>query len=210
MKVEQMTAADMKKDIRISELVKELDTAKTRIITLEDLCRSQIGSAVPPAASSFIEVKEQETSNEEPETRDNSQQKKHCGDTVKEAGENKVPSSSNNSTHRVTTSNSRPSLRNIAIMDKDHRIDGKVRPSTASELQSTKHSTLERGENFPVLRGVQVLKDIPLSFKSGQHTDINGDPNDGTKEVVKDSLSDDSDIDITDILETSQKPTKSV
>uniref|UniRef100_A0A0K0DLA8 Lzipper-MIP1 domain-containing protein n=1 Tax=Angiostrongylus cantonensis TaxID=6313 RepID=A0A0K0DLA8_ANGCA len=162
MKVEQMTASDMRKDIRISELIKELDTAKARIITLEG---------------------------------DNSQQNKHFNDTVKEAGDKKVPSSSNKPTHRATTCNSRPSLRNIAIMDKDHRIDGKVRPSTAFEFQSTKHSTFERGEIFPVLRG---------------HTDVNGDLSDGTKEVVKDSLSDDSDIDVTDILETSQKPTSSV
>ncbi|KAJ1374979.1 hypothetical protein KIN20_038197 [Parelaphostrongylus tenuis] len=153
MKVEQMAAVDMRKDIRISELVKELDTAKARISTLEDLCRSKIGSAMSRTSSSFTEIEERETRNTNSEARDELQQKHHSNDTIEEADGKDLLIASKNSTHRDTASTPRPSLRNIFVMDKDHRIDGKVRPSTAFDSPSTKHSILERGESFPCIEG---------------------------------------------------------
>ncbi|VDM82044.1 unnamed protein product [Strongylus vulgaris] len=58
MDCERLSAVDIRKDIRISELNKEVESAKARIVALEELCRNQMDGILSTASSSSFERKE--------------------------------------------------------------------------------------------------------------------------------------------------------
>ncbi|KAK6031300.1 hypothetical protein OSTOST_02552 [Ostertagia ostertagi] len=88
-----------------------------------------------------------------------------------------------------------------------------ARPSTAVDMPSGSHAPppLARNDTVPVLRSVQILKGIP---QDNQHPDeassssvYQDDPYHNERDITEDTESDDSDIDVTDILENSTRST---
>ncbi|KAK6031299.1 hypothetical protein OSTOST_02551, partial [Ostertagia ostertagi] len=67
MEVDRMQSVVLRKDIRISELIKELEASKTRVKGLEELCRNHMGGvrlpSHPSAENLLTEV--EETGNED-------------------------------------------------------------------------------------------------------------------------------------------------
>ncbi|KAK5983027.1 hypothetical protein GCK32_012543, partial [Trichostrongylus colubriformis] len=197
MEVDRMIAADLRKDIRISELMKELEGAKTRVQALEDLCRDHMSGARRSSHFSVEGITE-------------------GGDSSwKSASEEHTePRKTEDSNLRLLTSRPRPSLRNIFTASKERQIDGKARPSTAIESPSGSFSPppLERTDTVPVLRSIQILKEIPHDkHHKDEQPQSNKVSHDNSsyqdKELTQDAESDDSDIDITDILESSTRST---
>ncbi|VDM72804.1 unnamed protein product, partial [Strongylus vulgaris] len=116
---------------------------------------------------------------------------------------------------RVLTSRPRPTLRNIFTMGKEKHIDGKVRPSTASESRTCASFVpppLERLDTVPIIRSIEIMPGIPCEGKSGNkmmdekvaNTETNDDPYLDERDTAECSDGD-SDIDVTDILENSHK-----
>ncbi|ETN86679.1 hypothetical protein NECAME_05854 [Necator americanus] len=194
LEVERFTALDIRKDIRISELIKELDAAKARIAGLEGEEVEKDGKAVEGKREEAV-----------------------CDDISEEIPEevedgNTVRGPTKNSNLRIQTSRPRPSFRNIFAMGKEQRIDGKslayVRPNTAVEQSSSEFlpPPLERVDTVPVLRSIEIMHGIPSENKNPNeiHRDVDGDPYFYEKDIVEDSGAD-SDIDVTDILGSSNK-----
>ncbi|KAK6751332.1 hypothetical protein RB195_002987 [Necator americanus] len=216
LEVERFTALDIRKDIRISELIKELDAAKARIAGLEELCRDQIGAAAlsPVKPSAKGDMREVEKDGKAVEGK---REEAVCDDISEEIPEevedgNTVRGPAKNSNLRIQTSRPRPSFRNIFTMGKEQRIDGKslayVRPNTAVEQSSSEFlpPPLERVDTVPVLRSIEIMPGIPSENKNPNeiHRDVDGDPYFYEKDIVEDSGAD-SDIDVTDILGSSNK-----
>ncbi|EYC41961.1 hypothetical protein Y032_0550g3318 [Ancylostoma ceylanicum] len=207
--VERLTAVDMRKDIRISELIKELDSAKSRIIGLEELCRNQIGGLT--LSTSSCEAKKEMVEETVP-----GEGEKTGIIEVAEEGREDTPSEkpfggpAKNSNLRILTSRRRPTLRNIFTMGKQPGIDGKVRPSTAAGTSSAipfVPPPLERGETVPILRSMEIMWGIPHGNEEhDKKSNIIGNPSCADKGTTLDSDAD-SDIDVTDILECSHKST---
>ncbi|KJH46864.1 hypothetical protein DICVIV_07058 [Dictyocaulus viviparus] len=213
MELERIKKLEVREDIRISELTKELDSAKIRINALEDLCRNQIDVGLPPSTSSFNENEEQIIREEKSNTEDKHHQQEHPENTASEQSVINATNILKNSNIRTIGSHPRPSLRNIFTMRKDHRIDGKVCPSTTMDSLSNNslRPALRRGETFPVLKSMQVLNDIPQRVKVNESVERpQDDPYSNEKKLIEDSETDESDINIDDILNTSNKSTISV
>lgn len=213
MEVERLNAADVRKDIRTSELIKEITSARARIHALEDLCRNQMNGILPPSRDS-IEETEEETASQEDQEAGGEANADQC-EVVEELppeDHGKLYKATKNSNLRILTSRPRPSLRKIFTTSKDRRIDGKVRPSTAIEARSSFFvpPPLERVDTAPVLKSVEILPGIPQNDGHAEvrTVEVHSDnPYQEDKDVLQDSESDYSDIDVTDILENSNRST---
>ncbi|CAJ0602913.1 unnamed protein product [Cylicocyclus nassatus] len=211
MDCERLNAIDVRKDIRISELIKEVETGKARIAALEELCRNQMDGITSMTSSSSYECKEdvrktEPSSEKSVETR---------AENEVAVGNHVGPTMAASTSSNAVTTKPRPTLRNIFTMGKEKRIDGKVRPSTASDSKTSGSfpPPLQRLDTVPILRSIEIMP-APPDGKEDQDEktstnvdDTNDDPYLNEKDLVEcsDDNDDDSDIDITDILENSHK-----
>ncbi|KAK6039799.1 hypothetical protein COOONC_22696 [Cooperia oncophora] len=149
----------------------------------------------------------EKTSTEDEETEGGAQQ----NDPASGTSDDQTMSGYKDANVRAMTAGPRPSLRKIFTTSRDHRIDGKARPSTAvnSSLEPSAPPPLDRSDTVPVLRSVQILNNIP---RDNQHPDeqpsskdYHDNPYLTDKDIVEITESEDSDIDITDILENSTR-----
>ncbi|VDL72550.1 unnamed protein product [Nippostrongylus brasiliensis] len=216
MDVERASAVDVRKDIRISELIKEVNVAKSRIRALEELCRDQMNGVLPTPAGPSGGLQPEETTTVADKSGQDAVSADKAEDDVLQPSTSPVPLEPlKSSNSRLVSGRPRPSLRNIFTIGNDRHIDGRARPDTAIDSPSTAFTPppFKRNETAPILKSIQVLQRTPSTTHNNStknevvevHRD---DPYfEATKNRLSESEGDDSDIDIADILETSNRST---
>ncbi|XGW28417.1 hypothetical protein V3C99_008304 [Haemonchus contortus] len=195
--LDRMQSVDMRKDIRISELIKELEATKCRVEALEELCRNHMSGVRPLQQNAEVNVLANAERSEEGSVRQDDIANGSLNDHIKPTRTTKDVNL------RLLKSLPQRPEQNVSSTSRDNgkAVDSKTEPLTSPPLAGS--------DTVSLLRSIQVLKEIPRGNQN-----VNESPSDRPyessihsekKSLAEDTENEDSDLDIADILNDSTR-----